>query len=486
MSSRAGRLAPLGLAVAGLAAASVAAAAPFDHWQHRALFVQCGTCHAGAARAGAALLPAPADCTACHDGVVEERVDWTPRTGPAPSNLRFTHDAHRGEFRRTHADSLLDCTACHSDEPARPERMKVVRSPVGNCLACHGVRTAHFDAPDSACATCHLPFWEATGVPAARIARWEAPASHAAADFGGAAHGRLAVREGDPTGVSSSCATCHARNYCSACHVNAPETPAIMALQRDPRARAVAVKPSYPEPASHRTAGFVTTHGRGLSPSDAKRDCTTCHAQESCAACHLAAPRTVQAIPAWNRSIDRAPGVRVERRRPLAHGADFTDGHGALAASSAQRCAGCHTLEQCTQCHRPNASAQAGYHPGDYLARHPVSAYGQETSCADCHNTSQFCQDCHARSGLVSRAALGTRGSFHDAKGAFIAGHGVAARQSLESCVSCHAERDCLTCHAAIGGRRFNPHGPDFDAERLRKKNSQMCTACHGTAIPGG
>jgi hypothetical protein len=36
-----------------------------------------------------------------------------------------------------------------------------------------------------------------------------------------------------------------------------------------------------------------------------------------------------------------------------------------------------------------------------------------------------------------------------------------------------------------VGGRRFNPHGPGFNADRMQKQNPQMCTACHGTAIPG-
>ncbi|MCA9768685.1 MAG: hypothetical protein KC485_07710, partial [Gemmatimonadetes bacterium] len=66
-----------------------------------------------------------------------------------------------------------------------------------------------------------------------------------------------------------------------------------------------------------------------------------------------------------------------------------------------------------------------------------------------------------------------------------LVGHGQAARQSLESCVSCHVERDCTVCHSAQGGRRFNPHGPGFDAERLRRRNPEMCIACHGRAIPG-
>ncbi len=39
-------------------------------------------------------------------------------------------------------------------------------------------------------------------------------------------------------------------------------------------------------------------------------------------------------------------------------------------------------------------------------------------------------------------------------------------------------------CNGPLGGRRFDPHGPGFDAERLRRKNPQMCTVCHGAAIP--
>jgi hypothetical protein len=83
----------------------------------------------------------------------------------------------------------------------------------------------------------------------------------------------------------------------------------------------------------------------------------------------------------------------------------------------------------------------------------------------------------------VAQRDLGS--GYHDAKRFFVVGHGQAARQSLETCVSCHTERDCLTCHSALGGRRFNPHGPDFDAERLRKRNIEVCAVCHGLAVPG-
>ena len=58
------------------------------------------------------------------------------------------------------------------------------------------------------------------------------------------------------------------------------------------------------------------------------------------------------------------------------------------------------------------------------------------------------------------------------------------ARQTLESCVTCHTERDCLLCHSATAGRHFNPHGPGFNAERLARRNPQTCSACHGRTIP--
>jgi hypothetical protein len=140
---------------------------------------------------------------------------------------------------------------------------------------------------------------------------------------------------------------------------------------------------------------------------------------------------------------------------------------------------------QCLDCHRPNpADPTPGYHPAGFLSRHPAAAYTRETSCSDCHNTGQFCADCHVKAGLSAQGPLDA--GYHDAKQYFLLNHGQAARQNLESCVTCHAERDCLTCHSVVGGRRFNPHGPGFDPGTLRRKNSQACTVCHGAAVPGG
>jgi hypothetical protein len=449
----------------------------FDHWQHRRVFPTCQGCHAGAQDSTKSIWPTASDCANCHDGTVEKKVDWNPPTAPRPSNLRFTHQVHaRKAAERLPRDSVV-CTSCHLAEGA--PWMRVRRSEVPRCLACHGVRAEHLAAANTTCGTCHLPLAEATALPRERIAHFPAPPYHFDASFP-LAHAEFAqppTADGTPsTGVSSSCATCHARDFCISCHVNAPEVPAIQALAPDPRSLAIEAK--LEAPASHAAPEFIQRHGQAARHDS--ESCATCHTQESCLTCHVAQPAVAVALHLAGPG--RGSGASVKRRRPASHGDDFTDRHAPVASTAPRSCTACHARADCLDCHRPNASSAPGYHPAGFLSRHPASAYARETTCAECHNTGAFCTDCHQQAGLTSRGPL--RGGFHDAKQGFILGHGPAARQSLESCVSCHAERDCLTCHSATGGRRFNPHGPDFDAERMRRHNPQMCTVCHGSVIP--
>jgi hypothetical protein len=261
--------------------------------------------------------------------------------------------------------------------------------------------------------------------------------------------------------------------------VNAPDVPAIQALAPDPRSLAHTAE--LEAPAGHRDPAFLRRHG-GQARKEAAR-CAVCHTQESCLACHTASPASVQAIPAAGPG--RGRGATIRRERPTSHGLDFSELHAEPASARPQSCSGCHTRADCLSCHRPDAAdAAPGYHPAGFLTSHPAAAYTRESSCSDCHNQGQFCANCHLNAGLVSPGRLRGAG-YHDAKQSFLLNHGQAARQNLESCVSCHSERDCLTCHSATGGRRFNPHGPGFDPGTLLRKNSSMCSACHGSAIPG-
>ena len=451
----------------------------FDHWQHRRVFPTCQGCHAGAQDSTRSIWPAASDCANCHDGTIEKKIDWSPPGGSRPSNLRFGHLVHAGKAaERLPGDSVV-CASCHLAVGA--PWMRVRRTEVRQCLQCHDVRAEHLAAANTACGTCHLTLAKATALPRERVARFPTPPSHFDPSFA-LGHGKLAqpprADGGAPIGVAQSCATCHARDFCITCHVNAPEVPAIQALAPDPRSLAIETK--LEAPPSHTAPEFIQRHGQEARREP--RSCAACHTRESCSACHVAQPEAAAAMYAGGPG--RGSGASVTRRPPRSHGDDFTDRHPPVAAAAPKSCNACHARADCLDCHRPNAASAPGYHPAGFLARHPASAYARETSCSECHNTGAFCADCHQQAGLVARGTL--RGGFHDAKAGFIFAHGPAARQSLESCVSCHAERDCLTCHSAVGGRRFDPHGPGFDADRLRRRNPQMCTVCHGNAIPGG
>ena len=58
--------------------------------------------------------------------------------------------------------------------------------------------------------------------------------------------------------------------------------------------------------------------------------------------------------------------------------------------------------------------------------------------------------------------------------------HGQAARLELPNCVSCHKQSDCIALPLDHEWG-INPHGPNFNADRMAKKNTQICYYCHVT-----
>lgn len=452
------------------------APARFDHFLHRRVFPTCVSCHAGAGEdPELPLWPDPETCAECHNGTDVDRVTWQPPAEPRPSNVKFVHDLVPLMTRETpEGEQELTCKDCHL--PPDGTWMAVHRATPEGCLECHGTGAEHLAEADTLCSTCHLPLHRARGLAAADVAAFPVPPSHRRAGFGiGGGHGAQATGTPDP--VASSCTVCHARDFCVTCHVNAPESAAIQALEPDPRSRAIVV--TLRAPASHGAPDFLRRHGPAVRENAVQ--CSTCHTRESCLACHAPSQGVSAALPP--RGPERAAGAQPPRRVPDSHGENFARRHGPLAATTPTTCAGCHVQPDCLNCHRPDAAAVSGYHPAGFLTLHPASAYARENSCSECHNVGSFCQTCHQTAGLVSTRALGS--GYHDASRFFLAGHGQAARQSLESCTACHVERDCLQCHSALGGRHFNPHGPGFDPERLRRKNAEMCVACHGQPPPG-
>ncbi|UCF19091.1 MAG: hypothetical protein JSU87_14355 [Gemmatimonadota bacterium] len=218
---------------------------------------------------------------------------------------------------------------------------------------------------------------------------------------------------------------------------------------------------------SRQASKFAFNHVEAIAAKEAVG------ADASCSSCHLAP----------------GGGAMEVRRAPATHTPVFAEEHRVLAATASADCQICHVRDQrCLGCHSGSptldtpAQDQASYHPENFLEQHAVAAWNQDVECASCHNPEAYCRSCHLELGRASQEGRTDTG-FHNEDPRFQFGHGQAARQGLESCASCHAQSDCLACHSAKSGRNIKPHGPDFDAEKLRDKNPQLCLFCHFSSI---
>jgi hypothetical protein len=443
--------------------------ATFPHREHRGLFPLCSTCHSGIETGQTAdRYPDPVQCASCHDGQREDRVSWTGPTD-TPSNLRFDHVEHARETLGE--DAAITCQNCHQDSEEPVFRMAVAGARPEACIGCHAHEAPEHLSDRSDCLSCHVPLPRATGLSVEAIAGFPQPATHDRTDF--VLEHKLATLES-----GGSCAVCHVRESCELCHFNGSEIETIDALERDARvARLVADwQPQYPEPSSHATSEWAWSHGEEALSLES--GCANCHTRPSCESCHQsggeAAVRDLPVLAEGDvRGVSLATGVlRV-------HAAGFSTQHGAAAASMESTCTGCHAERFCVSCH--DESRAPSFHVGNFLQSHAAEGYGNEFECATCHNTEVFCRGCHSDVGMTGNK-VGT--AFHSSRPFWLLGHGTAARQGLESCVSCHRQSDCMQCHAAVGAWRINPHGTDFDAEALRDKNVTTCSLCHRTGIP--
>jgi hypothetical protein len=165
------------------------------------------------------------------------------------------------------------------------------------------------------------------------------------------------------------------------------------------------------------------------------------------------------------------------------HPAGFVRAHGIVASSGELQCLSCHAQRFCTDCH-VGEMARRRYHPANFVSTHPAKAYGRDTECSSCHNTETFCLSCHRQVGLAAKAGIRST-VYHNAQPFWLLEHGRAARQDLTNCTTCHQQTYCMQCHSDAGSR-INPHGPDFNAALMAKRNSQICLFCHLKSPLGG
>ena len=277
--------------------------------------------------------------------------------------------------------------------------------------------------------------------------------------------------------------------------------------------------------------------------------CAMCHQRDFCASCHVNARNIaeIQAIPASAEAAAQYRGRRWTYPQPPTHRADgWIAAHGALARTTPNTCATCHSRQSCATCHRleerllpvaqlPLAvrggprgvdlrglrppshtptwprehrlAAAAGadatcrtchtqsfcstchdaartptFHQTDYVQRHASDAYNRESDCASCHQAQAFCVQCHRSVGAAQTG--GNAAAFHDRSPDWSLTHGRVARRSIEVCASCHRQNDCLKCHSASGYARVNPHPAGLDLARMQSKNRATCLICHTAGIP--
>lgn len=494
------------LSMVPMAPAVHAQAAPtvvrFPHDKHDKLFPQCAGCHAGIPTGDRVTsFPDSAMCGQCHNGRDKKKVAWLAPTR-TPSNLRFAHDTHRQQT----GEAGAQCQSCHAAPDAK--WMHVERAKPAQCQGCHTHRTSGHLAAETRCSTCHVPLTKATELSVARISAFPKPETHQRADF--------AEKHGAIANLVPQCATCHARESCARCHVNAADFEARFNLAPDPRVATLILMAgnlaTYGVPASHASATFRKAHGAMARAN--VQSCANCHARASCLACHtgsggaeivaqipLAEPGgptgarlksntllTTRAlpwrltpndpVPAGALAIGRAKIERGARKdttpKAVVHPEGYSRNHGVQASASQPSCDGCHTRSYCAECHAGESSRR--FHPINFVGRHAPDAWGREVDCQQCHNREVFCRGCHIQVGLSSKGRSNV--GYHSAVPLWTLQHGQAARQNLASCTTCHAQKDCMQCHAQ-GGRGINPHGPGFDARRMWKANRLTCLRCH-------
>lgn len=427
-----------GLLFGGLVAAAQRGAGGFPHAVHERLFPVCEGCHSGIVSGVASeVYPQPADCLLCHDGVRAQPVQWQARAA-RPSNLRFSHARHLSATAS--AGQLASCTSCHAAGQA-PSRMEVDAAAPALCLRCHAHAADDHLAPALDCSRCHVPLTAAPDIPAARVFRFPRPDWHDATGFL-SAHGpaaaagascaicharetcerchanagsvpaiaalapdaRVAELEagrspeyplpathadrlwavahgGNARAAAGSCANCHTRPSCTACHRGGDGVAAAL-IGTLPPAAADGAPGVGPAPITRTVHAADIKLRHGSLAATGRLECAQCHSNHECAACHAGSE---------SRSF---------------HAPNFGQRHATDVFAGSGDCQSCHNTETfCRDCHASSGVASgrgmnAAFHTGQpmWVLSHGQAARQGLEACASCHRQ-QDCVQCHSAAG---------------------------------------------------------------------------------------
>jgi hypothetical protein len=278
---------------------------------------------------------------------------------------------------------------------------------------------------------------------------------------------------------NATCISCHEQRPatcttpdCASCHVN-EDTPNSLTNMRQaltfnhanhlPRVEGDCVR-------CHRGAAVADESGRGAMP--VMEDCRGCHAEWldglACTKCHV--------------SLAAYPVVPITHQ---AHRPGFINEHGRLFERGSDRCSQCHGQTFCRDCHDrrsplppdylfPDRPDRAPLHRMGYRETHATDARLWPDTCVGCH-APKDCDACHTRAGF------GSEGRMPHPQGYAGLDHARDANRDLLTCASCHTGPGadiCVTCHAVgrPGGSPHDGRNPNGD------KGKRPCRECHGGA----
>lgn len=295
----------------------------------------------------------------------------------------------------------------------------------------------------------------------------------------------------------SACVSCHSdktdrtrasAENCGFCHKNFdPNSPSSAPVIELPAPRIHFSHARHREPVARCVdchAGIVDQSGENDAGLPAMRVCTKCHDVErryTCSSCHWSDPAGLVRTKYGEGNL-KPPSWLLG----MGHDTDWAVRHRWVGADRGSVCASCHKESECVKCH-DSRNRPASIHPNDWLALHAQRSRKDAPRCSSCHSTQMFCAECHARLGVSLNSAPDVRSGarFHPTADRWTRGpnlHAKEAKRSLTSCVSCHAERDCVRCHGAIRGiPSASPHPRDFSKKcgTLLDANQRACKACH-------
>jgi hypothetical protein len=344
--------------------------------------------------------------------------------------LTFSHQQHQARG--------VACLTCHPTAATSESAVDRLLPGERECARCHPIDRAQLEGtaaggPPSRCLACHPGF--APGQPVARI--YVPPPN---LKFSHARHAKLA---------------------CTGCH-----------------------------------GAVVRTDLATRADLPTMESCLTCHdgksAAGTCAQCHPTAVGGLLRTRFFDGEL-KPSGAFGD-----AHRSGFAGNHGAAARAAGASCKACHGEDDCADCHA-GVVRPLEFHAAGYERTHAFDARRGKPDCTACHRQQTYCLGCHERTGVAARgeSAFGSADPvqrFHPpgwTESSSMGLHGGAARRNLDTCVSCHREEFCLTCHSAQpGAMRASPHPRGWRGSArcrdLQQKNGRMCLRCHVQASEAG